>query len=333
MKLSVCIAVKNRSRVAAGENELLLLPNCVRSLVEALPADLPCELVVTDWDSDDWPLADWLPAAAEPIPVRLVRAEGPFSRGRGLNMAADAATGDALFFTDADSLFSQTVIEAGMDHLRAGRSFFPVLYSFNSPEHDSGWWRHSGYGTSLVLRSTFAQAGRWPEYTTWGGEDDEFFACISACSEVVREEVAGFYHQWHPEDILWKDRYGDRDPESIAEIQQVRRAIGELARIVPAGESLVLVDEARFGIDEIEGRRAWPFLEAGGEYAGPPADDAAALIELERLREQGAGFVAFAWMAFWWLEHYAALNEHLRTRFRPVLDNERLRVFDMRGTR
>jgi hypothetical protein len=40
----------------------------------------------------------------------------------------------------------------------------------------------------------------------------------------------------------------------------------------------------------------------------------------------------FGWPAFWWLDHYAAFHRHLRERFRCVLRNERLVVFDLRGT-
>ena len=53
--------------------------------------------------------------------------------------------------------------------------------------------------------------------------------------------------------------------------------------------------------------------------------------ELERMRREcGAGFIAFGWPSFWWLEHYAALDAHLRTRYECVLENRRLVVFDLR---
>src|SRR5206468_1431282 len=96
---------------------------------------------------------------------------------------------------------------------------------------------------------------------------------------------------------------------------------------VPPDRALILVDEARFGVDDIEGRPAFPFLEKAGEYGGPPADDETAIRELERLRADGAAFVAFAWMAFWWLEHYAGLASHLVTNYPLVLDNDGLKVF------
>jgi hypothetical protein len=77
-------------------------------------------------------------------------------------------------------------------------------------------------------------------------------------------------------------------------------------------------------------RRAIPFVERNGQYAGPPADDETAVRELERLRQAAASHIAFAWPAFWWLDHYAGLNRHLRANFPCVLENDRIVVFDLR---
>lgn len=113
---------------------------------------------------------------------------------------------------------------------------------------------------------------------------------------------------------------------------QLRAAVQEIEALVPAGESFILADEDRWGSDEtIAGRRRIPFLECDGWYCGPPADDAAAIAELQRLRlERGATFLAVAWPAFWWLEHYAGFAAYLRASFSCVLDNERQVLFDLR---
>ena len=49
------------------------------------------------------------------------------------------------------------------------------------------------------------------------------------------------------------------------------------------------------------------------------------------MRGEGAGFVVFAWPAFWWLDCYPRLRSHLRSNFPCVLQNDRLIVFDLRG--
>ena len=326
--LSICVALKNRSRVMVDGRELQLFPNCVKSIVQSAPAET--ELVVADWNSNDWPLHEWLIEAAAPLAVQVIPMEGSFSRGRGLNKAAQAARGDVFFFTDADCLLCPLVIEQGRCYVREGKVYFPVLYSFDGPDHGGGWWRHSGFGNCIIARQLYEKTNGWPEYSKWGKEDDHFFERVSAIAPVVREEVPGFYHQWHPEDILWKDQYAERNAEEVQEIKQARTAMHELAELIPAGQSIVLVDEARFGVSQFEGRMAHPFLEDDGEYGGPPPDDATAIRELERMRTRGATFVAFAWMSFWWLDYYAEFAAYVRSRFRPVLKNERLWVFDMR---
>jgi glycosyltransferase involved in cell wall biosynthesis len=329
--LSICVTVKNRSRVDVDGHELRLFPNCVRSIVESVPRDLSCELVVADWASDDWPLEKWLYDAAFPIPVRLVPLEGYFSRGRGLNEAANSATGDVLFFTDADNLYSEAVFTSGLRHIREGSAFFPIYFAFSDPGHEEGTWLHWSLGNAMLSQETFARVGGWPEYTRWGREDDDFFAAVQQVQPIVREVVPGFFHQWHPEDILWKDRYALRSSDEIEEILEVRKAMSDLASLVRADRGLILVDEARFGVDEIEGRPAHAFLEIDGEYGGPPSDDEAAIKELVRLRAKGADIIAFAWMAFWWLDHYQAFHTYLVERFPLIRDDNRLKVFDLRS--
>ena len=105
----------------------------------------------------------------------------------------------------------------------------------------------------------------------------------------------------------------------------------ELALLLGPDDLLILADEGQWGANgQVRGRRCVPFTESDGRYDGPPADDAHAIAELERLRGAGAGFIAFAWPAFWWLEHYSGLDHHLRSHYRLVLQNERLIVFDLR---
>ena len=110
-------------------------------------------------------------------------------------------------------------------------------------------------------------------------------------------------------------------------------ARADLARLVPAGSSLILVDDDEWGggADQLPDRRTLPFLERDGEYWGAPQDDEMAVRELERLRRAGAAFVAFWWTSFWWLDEYRGFARHLRERFRLLLEGEHLIVFDLRN--
>ena len=108
-------------------------------------------------------------------------------------------------------------------------------------------------------------------------------------------------------------------------------AFADIAGAVPAGETFAVVDEQEWPLDAIRnGRRAIRVGEREGTYWGSPADDASAIEALERVRAAGARFAVFAWPAFWWLEHYAGLDDHLRANFACVAENDRVVIFDLR---
>lgn len=96
-----------------------------------------------------------------------------------------------------------------------------------------------------------------------------------------------------------------------------------------SGHPYLLVDGGEFGPAFPVG--AIPFLERNGLYWGPPADGASAVAELERMRRDGANFVAFAWNAFWWLDYYSELVNHLRLCYLVVYESPNVRVFDLRA--
>lgn len=113
---------------------------------------------------------------------------------------------------------------------------------------------------------------------------------------------------------------------------QIYRSIQEISAIVPSGSSFILVDENQWETGEfVNGRRRIPFLERDGQYWGPPADDQTAIAECERLRSAGTDFIVFAWPAFWWLDQYRGLHEHLKVGYRCILQNDRLTAFDLRA--
>ena len=112
---------------------------------------------------------------------------------------------------------------------------------------------------------------------------------------------------------------------------QIERATNDIIRLIQPGESFILVDEEHWGVGvDLAGRRRIPFLERDGAYIGEPDDDATAIQEVERLREAGASFMVFGWPYLWWLDHYAALRDHLHATFPCVVENDALVVFDLR---
>lgn len=113
--------------------------------------------------------------------------------------------------------------------------------------------------------------------------------------------------------------------------ERLQMATREVEALIPPGDTFILVDQDQWGGDAIADRQPIPFLEQDGQYWGPPPDDETALREIERLRRSGASFIVFGWPAFWWLYHYDELQRHLHSKFRCVLKNSRLVVFDLRS--
>jgi len=113
-------------------------------------------------------------------------------------------------------------------------------------------------------------------------------------------------------------------------MRRARKAARDVATVVPHGETLILVDEALFGPEPFARWQTIPFPERDGAYAGPPNDDRAATREIERLRGSGAHFMALAWPAFWWMQHYREMNRYVSERFPCLFQNHRVMVFDLR---
>ena len=101
----------------------------------------------------------------------------------------------------------------------------------------------------------------------------------------------------------------------------------ELGHVVPKGATIVLVDEGTWGSDVVSDWQPIPFVERDGVYWGAPPDGESGVEELERLRRGGATFVVFGWPAFWWLDHYAELEEYLQAHSVRIFENTRIIVF------
>ena len=119
-------------------------------------------------------------------------------------------------------------------------------------------------------------------------------------------------------------------PHAFDWMHRLRQATKEMASVVPAGATFLLVDQALFGSTFSSAGRCIPFPERDGQYWGFPVDDRSAIDELERLRQVGASFVVFTWPAFWWLDHYSDFHRHLRSNFPCVLQDDQLVIFDLR---
>ena len=173
---------------------------------------------------------------------------------------------------------------------------------------------------------------------------DDYYA-LDGCALALHEFLGarGLAHRIETVEAVFEERHRFhgaavlRKGEPIwselrIEMRWQRLAVEDLLATVPAGERFVLLDDDAWGVGEaLSGRPPVRFLERDGDSWGPPADDDEAIEEVERLAADGTRFMAVAWPAFWWLDHYRGLAEHLRSRAGLVVENERLVVFDLRG--
>jgi len=197
--LSICIPVKNRSRVKVGDRVLELLPNCIRALTRILkPAD-DWELVVADWSSDDWPLDQWIDDMATPIPVKIMTMQDPFCCGRGLNVAATHATASNLLLLATDMVMDRATMDAGMKHLAVGQVYVPLPMVAMDPEHKTLAFGELAVGTTFITKALFGKAGPFPEFHSHGLCDTVWMARADAEKIPMRIEASpGLLHQWHP---------------------------------------------------------------------------------------------------------------------------------------
>jgi hypothetical protein len=72
--------------------------------------------------------------------------------------------------------------------------------------------------------------------------------------------------------------------------------------------------------------RALPLFEQGPRRLGEDE----AIARLEDLKAQGAGYAAFFWELFGWLDAHPLVAEHLRETSNPVLENEDVRIVEFR---
>jgi glycosyltransferase involved in cell wall biosynthesis len=196
-RISFCVALMNR-----GKNFLKMLASW-----EALEDD-QCELVIADFGSTDIDLAAAVSSLSR---VRVINLQGPFNRARGLNAAAASASGELLFFLDADIVLPRGLCSALCGNTAPGQAYFPVCYSLREsslPDVSAdGWWRYTGYGLCGIHRNDYAVLN-WDEaFTSWGREDNDLFCRTRAKLRIVRERCPGLLHLWHPDTLAFKNRY------------------------------------------------------------------------------------------------------------------------------
>jgi hypothetical protein len=114
--------------------------------------------------------------------------------------------------------------------------------------------------------------------------------------------------------------------------QQLLRRIREgVEKVTPPGASILVASKGDDDLLRLPGRTAGHFpQDKAGKYTGShPADDADAIRRLEALRAGGAGYFLLPNTAFWWLDHYKGLCQHLDTRYQRAWADDSFILFDL----
>jgi hypothetical protein len=108
----------------------------------------------------------------------------------------------------------------------------------------------------------------------------------------------------------------------------VRRVRTTVEAALPPGAIALVASKGDEQLIAFDGRTGWHFLRTGqGQYAGHhPADSAAAIRALQSLRADGASYLVFPQVAFWWLDHYGELRDYLDRQGRVVVRDDRTAV-------
>jgi glycosyltransferase involved in cell wall biosynthesis len=111
-------------------------------------------------------------------------------------------------------------------------------------------------------------------------------------------------------------------------------AAREIDQVVPEGSTFLLADGDNWDTGGwIGGRRALPFPERDGVFAGVPGGEEDVRAALRESLAADPSHLVFAWPAFWWLEYLPRFSEEIGKTYRRVLQNDRLLVYDLRQTR
>ena len=207
-KLSICITVKNRSKVETELGILSLFPNCLKSIQESIEPQSDIELIISDWESTDWPLTEWIGNIITEAPVEIIKVktkDNSFSAGKGRNIAASKANGDMLLFLDADMLVTHGALYNAWGIAKSHGVCYPVIM-YQKEYQSSEYMVHEGGGILFIDKDLFTKAGRWPEYYGHGFEDIDLAKAIQKLTPLQTSPIP-LYHQWHPQDKEWKNRY------------------------------------------------------------------------------------------------------------------------------
>lgn len=135
--------------------------------------------------------------------------------------------------------------------------------------------------------------------------------------------------------LLTKEHAREHELKRERYRELIQQIVEVASTTVPRDATTIVVSKGDEELLKLNGRRAWHFPQTeGGMYAGHyPADSGAAIAHLEALRAKGGDFLLFPNTAFWWLDHYQELREHLDACYRCIWSSDRCIVYQLSAVR
>jgi glycosyltransferase involved in cell wall biosynthesis len=128
-------------------------------------------------------------------------------------------------------------------------------------------------------------------------------------------------------------RYGERirklalfNPEWEQVLQAIARTI---QRVVPQNASILTVDKYDPTLLHLSGRKGWHFPDRRLLPNGYPRSSEVAIQHLEQLRARGAAYLVFPSAAFWWLDYYTELRQHLEFSAQHMWSDEQCIIYHL----
>ena len=114
-------------------------------------------------------------------------------------------------------------------------------------------------------------------------------------------------------------------------IERVRETANAM---IPRNATVLVVSRGDEELLRIGPRRALHFpQDEFGRYAGyHPQDSDAAISVLENMRARGAEYLLLPSTAFWWLDYYEGLRDHLDRNYPPIVSADDCVVFELGST-
>lgn len=163
----------------------------------------------------------------------------PFCLSHSRNMGSRIASGDILFFLDADISTEPLTPILVAHRTHAGQVYFPIVRDLTK-DGKLGAWRSEGYGIMAIHRDDWDKLGEWDaSIRRWGGEDTEFHARSTAAGmRICREIDPTMCHIWHGDGIECREKWIDKTQHTWAgkstELRRIGNARGK-AIADPAG--------------------------------------------------------------------------------------------------